>query len=288
MPTNKVGSTKTVEQFMNDYTPVYSPLYPLLMGKAKSYSEQVGKIDFKRIEAVGDIRAKHILPKDTEIAQISVRDGKKSFKKYFLANQFVISTLQDPEGTESVKSQVLDEHQKQMDELVLLGEGTSASTMTNNGLFWSDDSNYVLETSTALAATGDHQPALHASIMTAATKANKVAGRKLILFYGTTMLPVWNSVYATSSVPFKSVVQQILGSNYSFSELPADITPASANGYIVVNLDQIMLHYVALPALKKQGTNEEKEYNWFNFLMGSTMLEVLALNGIIRQPHTFS
>ena len=287
MPTNKIG-LKTVEQFMSDYVPVYAPMYPLLMGKSRSYSEQVGKLDFKRVEAVGDIRAKHILPKDTEMHQIAVKDGTKSFKKYFLANQYVVSTLQDQEGTDSVVAQVLDEHQKHMDEIVLLGEGTSAGTVVNNGLYWSGDANYVLESSAEIASASSYLPDFHSKVIQTATKADRVAGRKLIMFYGTSLLPLFDGVYASSSVPFKSVLGQVLGGNYTLAKLPADITPSSANGWICINLDQVMLHYTTLPALKKNGTNEEKEYNWFNFLMGSAMVEVLASGGIIRQPVTLA
>lgn len=288
MATNKLGTVKSVEQFMSDYVPVYSPIYPLLMGKSRSYSEQVGKMDFRRMEAVGDIRAKHLLPKDTEISQISVKDGTKSFKKYFLGNQFIISTLQDQEGTEGVVSQVLDEHQKQFDEMVLLGEGEDAASTLNNGLYWSNDSNYVLETSAELPSANGYFPGLHSNIITAAAKADRISGRKLIVFYGSTVLPLWNGIYSTSSVPFKSATQQILGTNYSMAQLPTDITPAGESGYMIINLDQVMLHYTTLPALKKQGTNEEKEYNWFNFLMGSAMLEVLASSAVIRQPLTLA
>jgi hypothetical protein len=285
MTTNKTGLI-TVEQFMADYQPIYSPLYPLFMGKSRSYSETVGKLDFRRVEAVGDIRAKHLLPKDSEISQIAVRDAKKSFKKYFLANQFTMSMLQDQEGIEDVKSQVLDEHQKQADDLFLLGEGTSASNMLNNGLFWSDDSNYVSESSTEVANDNSWLPSLHSKVLTTATKADRVSGRKVIIFYGTNILPLFDGVYASSSVPFKSVLGQVLGTNYSMVKMPADVTPSNANGWIIANLDQVMLHYTTLPKLQKQGSNEEKEYYWFNFLMGSMMLEVLASGGIIKQPAT--
>lgn len=288
MSTNKV-QLRTVEQFMSDYSPVYQPLYPLFMGKSQSYAAEVGKLDFKRIQTVGDIRAKHITPKDTEIKQIGVNEGTKSFKKYFLANQFTVSAMQDRQGVEEVVAQVLDEHQKQMDDLFLLGEGTSNSTMVNNGLFWSNDSNYVLENSIELAkgAAEDHLKDMHTKIMVSAAKADEVAGRKLIVVYGTTACAKYDSLYANTDAPFKRVLADVLGPNYSAAKMPSSVTPSGANGWIVANLDQVKLHYTALPALKDQGVNDEKMYAWFNFLMGSAMLEVLAPNGIIRQPVTF-
>lgn len=289
MNTSKIA-LRTVEEFMSDYVPVYQPLYPLFLGKSQQYASEAGKHEFRRVNTVGDIRAKHVTPKDTEIRQVAVMEGKKAFKKYFLANQFTLSDFQDRQGVEEVVSQVLDEHQIQMDELFLLGEGTSASTMLNNGLFWSDDPNYTLESSTEVQKdAGDSYLAdLHTKVMVTAAKANAVAGRKVILFYGTLILPQFNSLHPSGTRPFKSVLQEVLGANYSLVEMPAAPTPSGANGWIVANLDQCKLHYTALPGLLDQGANAEKMYLWFNFMMGSSMLEVLAANAIVRQPATLA
>lgn len=284
MPTNKIA-LRTVEEFMNGYNPVYQSIYPLFLGgKSQQYEREVGKLDFRRAEAVGDIRARHITPKDTELRQVQVMEGKKSFKKYFLANQFRISDFQDQKGVEDVVSQVLDEHHIQADELLLLGEGTSASTMLNNGLYWSSDPNYTLESSIEVASTSRLYD-LHAKVVATAQKADQVAGRKVVFFYGN-VLPYFNGIYDTAVKAFKVTLGEVLGPNYSFVQLPTAITPASSNGWIVANMDQCKLHYTALPQLLDQGENTENMYLWFNFLMGSMMLEVLAKNGIIRQPTT--
>lgn len=284
--TNKIV-LRDVDQIMADYVPTYQPLYPLLLGKSQSYPDQVGKMNFKRLEAVGNIRNQHYNPKDTHIHQISAVEKSKTFKKYFLASQFVQSTLQDREQNEEVVKQVLDENNKLMDDLVLLGEGTSASTMINNGLYWSNDPNYLLQSSTELASTGGHLPALHASVVTQKLLADSVAGRKVIVFYGSTMLSKLCGIY-DSSVTFKSALQSAIGPNYSIVELPAEVTPATSYGFMIINLDQVKLHYTVIPSLKAQGVDERNMEVWHNFLMGSAMVEVLAYKGIIRQPHTFA
>ncbi len=287
MATNK-PVLKDVDQFMADYRPIYQPILPLFLPKSVQYNEEVGKLNFKRIEAVGDIRAKHITPKDTEIRQISVNEKSKTFKKYFLYNQFVLSEFQDQGNVADVTSQVLDEHWKHADELFLLGEGTSASNMINNGLFWSNDSNYTLESSdeVALDAGDNYLADLHSRVLASTETADLVAGRKLIMFYGTNILPLYNALYPNSQKAFKASLSEVLGSNYSLTKMPASITPASADGWIVVNLDQVKLHYTKLPGIHKQGINDEKNYAWWNFLLGSMMLDVLAANGIVRQPVT--
>ncbi len=290
MSTNKV-QLRTVEQFMAGYVPIYQPIFPLFLGaKSQQYSREVGKLDFRRVQTVGDIRQKHLTPKDTEIRQISVMEGKKSFKKYFLANQFTLSDFQDRQGVEDVVSQALDEHHVQADELLLTGEGTSGSDVLNNGLFYSGDANFTLENSVAVASgSGDTRLIdFHNKVVTSATKANQVAGRKVIIFYGTDILPLFNSVYSTAVRAWKAAAQEVLGANYSFVQLPPQATPAGVSGWIIANMDQCKLHYTELPQLLAQGENQEKMYLWFNFLMGSMALEVLAKNGIIRQPATLA
>lgn len=287
MSTNKLV-LRSADEVMADYVPTYQPFWPILLGKSQSYPEEVGKINFKRLEAVGNIRNQHYNPKDTHIHQISVVEKTKIFKKYFLASQFVQSTLQDRSQNEDVVKQVLDENNKLMDDMVLLGEGTSASDVVNNGLYWSADPNYLLESSSELASTDGHLPALHASVVAEKIKADTVAGQKVIVFYGSTMLSKVCGIYASSSTPFKAALQAALGGNYSLAEMPAEVTPSGANGFMILTLDQIKLHYTTPPKLADQGVDSRNMEVWHNFLMGSAMVEVLAYKGVIRQPHTFA
>lgn len=286
--TNKVV-LREIDQFMADYTPVYQPFYSMFLGKSEAYSEEVGVQNFKRLEAIGDIRNKRITPKDTEIQEIAVGQTKKTFRKYFLARRYVQSALQSRDGVEDVISQVLDEHQRQMDDLFLLGEGTSAGDVVNNGLYWSADNNYTLESSKQVlkGTAQDHLKDMHTKIMATAAKADLLAGSKVLVIYGTTACAKFDSLYANTDAPFKRVLQEVLGSDYSVVKLPADVTPNSANGWIIANLAQVKLHYTTLPVLKAQGVNDEKMYSWHNFLMGSCMLEVLVKDAVIRQPVTF-
>ena len=284
MGTNKIV-LRSVDEFMKDYVPTYTPIYPLFMKKKQQYAGEVGDLNFKRIQTVGDIRAKRVTPKDTEIQQVAVQEGSKTFKKYFLANQFQQSTFQNRDGVEEVVKQVLDEHQLQADELFLFGEGTSASNMLNNGLYFSADANYTVESSAEIALD-DRLFDFHNKVVTTATKANQVAGQKVIMFFGTDVLPLYNSLYTTGVKAWKAALQEVLGSSYSLIELPSSATPSGANGWICANLDQIKTHFTELPKLMDQGINNENMYVWHNFVMGSMMVEVLAKDAVIRQPVT--
>jgi len=285
MSTNKIV-LREPKEIMADYKPTYIPFWSIL--NVRAYPEVVGKMTFQRLEAVGNIRNQHYNPKDTHVHQINAIGKDKVFKKYFLASQYVQSTLQDTDQNEDVVKQVLDENNKLMDDLVLLGEGTQASDVVNNGLYWSADPNYLLESSSALASTGGHLPALHASVVSEKLKADVVAGRKVIVFYGSTMLSKVCGIYAESSIPFKQALQSAIGGEYSIAELPSEVTPSGANGFMIINLDQVLLHMTVAPKLDDQGVDARNKEIWHNFLMGSTMVECLAYKAIIRQPHTFA
>ena len=280
---------RTVTEFLSDYTPSYNPIMPLFMDNAKQYPVEVGQADFKRASAVGDLRGRVITPKDTEIFQIGAASNLKSFKKYFFGAQFIQSDLQSREGYENVVAEVLDEHNKQNDELFLLGDGTAANNVLNNGLYWSADPNYLLNASDAIAAgtDGTHLLDLYATMVSLIETANATDGRKLVLVYGSTMIQKFNGLFAASDTPFSKVIGDAL-SEISFAKMPASITPGGANGMIIVNIPKTKLHYTLLPTVKGQGVNEEKMYAWTNFLMGSSMLEVLAPGAVTRQPFTFA
>lgn len=285
MSTNKIV-LRSIEEVMNDYRPTYNPLYTIFLGNAQAYDEYAGDVKYKELTTIGDIRAKHYTPKDTEMSQISVGEASKVFRKYFLANQYIVSDIQSRDGDEQVVAQVLDEHQVQMDELFLFGDDLTGANIVNNGLFHSNDPNYNLRSS-ASVANATAQSDMHDRIMTAYNDIKDQDGRKVIIFYGSDSLKVFNSIYAQTSVAFKKVLGDVLD-NVDFTEIPTKVTPSGVNGFIIVNLDRVKLNYVKLPELEDQDHNREKKYIWHNFLMGSCMLDVREKNAVTRQPLTFS
>ncbi len=285
--TNKVV-LRTVDEFLMDFKPTYVPIMPLFMGKSTAYSVEEGKINFNRLEAMGDLRSKLYGAKDSVMHVISAREGKKTFSKFFLGSKYIQSQLQDRQGYETVVSQVLDEHNKQGDGLLVNGGGTQPSDVVNNGLIFSQDANYVLKSSYEVQkdAASDHLADFYQKIVSIVQEADDIDGRKVVFLYGADVIAKYNSLFVENKASFAKALSDALP-NVTFIKMPTAITPSGANGFIVVNMDQIHLHYTLLPTVRGQGVNEEEMYAWTNFLMGSCMLEVLAYSGIIRQPVTF-
>lgn len=280
--TNKIV-LRTTDEYNGGYSPVYVPIWTLFMRNQVKYTAEVGTQSFRQIKTVGDIRAKRVTPKDTEIKQIAVAEGSKTFRKYFDMNQFVQSEFQDQQGVQDVINEVLDEHNKQADDK-LLGDGT------NSGLFTSSDANYVSNSSDeiAKASDGTHVASLYDHVLSEARIADVNAGKKLIMFYGANVLPKVTQLFLASTKPFNEVLSSALGPNYQLAVMPSDVTPSSSHGYLIVNLDQIRLHWTEMPQLKNRGFNDEKGYFWFNFLMGSMMVDCRVSKAIIKQPLTFA
>lgn len=276
---------RSAEQFMSDYSPTYSSILSLILGMAdnQEYAAEAGEIAFKRAEAIGDIRMKRITPKDTEIKQIAVGESKKAFLKYFYGNQYRQSVYQSREGNEDVVKQVLEENQKLSDELLAFGDGTSNMNVMNNGLYFSKDANYTLESTSAALASND---TFYSKLLENAEKANKVPGRKVVFFYGDAR-KLSKKLFTTQPVSLLKVMKDALP-DYTFIDLPDSMSPSGQHGWIIVNVEAIKLHFTVLPKLDKQGVNEESNYTWANFAMGSLMLEVKAKDAVIRQPATES
>lgn len=289
MQTGKIA-LKSTEEFMEDYVGRYNPLMPsFLVGNAQAYDLKVAQHTLKRLEAIGDIRGKKVSPKDTVLEQILSKEKQKFYKRYPIINQYRQSELQDPEGINDVVKQVLDEYWRHQDELFLYGGVASddnVNTVHNNGLYLSTDDNFTLRDSQEMASTGGHLPALHTEVMAEAEQANQVAGRKIIVFYGTSAIAKLNSIWASTAVPFIRTLRDSL-EGYDIIKMPTDVQPATENGFLIVNLDQIKVHHQPLPELWKQGVNDEFGYTWHNFAMGSCMVDVMAESAIIRQPLTF-
>lgn len=282
--TNKIVF-RSIEEFMGGYTPRYTSLMALFLTGARQHEAVVGEQKYSQISAVGDLRSRVVTPKDTELFQVGAAGSSKTFKKYFLGCQYIQSNLQDRQGYEDVVAEVLDEHNKQNDEIFLSGGGQ------NNGLLVSSDPNFTLRSSAEMAAGSNaHLDALYAELVAEALVANEIEGQKVLLYFGDTMSGKMNALYGDNKRAFAAVLAESEAlKDYDLIKVPTSVVPGSlTNGFAIVNMSKIQVNYMLLPEVNNQGTNEEKNYAWTNFLMGSSMVDVKTKDGIIVQPLTFA
>lgn len=280
MQTGKIV-LREIEEMMNDFKPTYIPLMPLFLSVAQVYKIEEGKIKFTSLDAVGDLRAKLMGAKDSELHTINSKEGSKTFNKYFFGAKYKQSNLQDTAGYERVTGQTLDEHNVQNDELFM-------GTDVNSGLYTSTDPNYDLKASYEVKkdSDGEHLADLYQKMISTVEEANAVDGEKLVLVYGENMIAKYNGLFGKTNTAFSKTLGDALP-GVNIEKIPKKITPAGENGFVVVNMNQIKVHYCTLPKILDQGVNAEDMYTWTNFIIGSSMVDCLVKGAILRQPVTF-
>lgn len=281
--TNKIV-LRTNEEFLSDFKPLYTPIWPLLInnGAGVKHSMEVGQTSFRETKTIGDIRNRRIDPKSTEVHQIHSTEGVKTFHKYFDASQYIQSSLQDTKGYETVKGQALDEHNLQFDEMLMDGGGI------NNGLIVSSDANHTTNSSYEIKkdAGGKYFADMYDKMSEVLEAANRLQGDKLVFVMGDKTIKNFNSLSSTTDTPLSKLIQDAFP-EFSFNKMSDRLNAAGREGLLIVNLDQIRVNYIYTPAIDGEGVNEEKRYIWTNFLSGSSMVDVRNKGGVTYQPFTF-
>ena len=90
----------------------------------------------------------------------------------------------------------------------------------------------------------------------------------------------------------ETTVRDILKKAYPeamFIEIPSlAIKAEDGNGFVVVSDDATTLHMTTEPTIKKQGTNEEDEYYYANYVTGSVQVTPDLDGAVIKQPVSFA
>lgn len=282
MNSSHIG-TADIDKMNESYNPAYAALVSLFLPKSEEYEAKEGSVNFKEVETVGDVKAKRISPKDTELELINTRISKKVFNKYYHGIKYTVSELQSDESFQKTIDQVLDEHLKQFDEIFVTGD------THNNGLLASSDTNYVLKASQPVGTTTPaKQAALLPLIAGIAEDMKSIAGSKTLYYYG--ISDVINSI-DTNGISFKKLLNEVVGEEIELVKIPTEAlgaTYGALKGFVVVAHDHVSLNYTALPHVKASAMNEEGGYRWARFLSGSSMLEVNAKGAVQHQPVTYA
>lgn len=288
MATNLIISQTSLE-FLSGYTPVYSPIYPLFTSGGPTQSQQYAleacERTIRRAVALGDIRTKRYSPKDTEVKHFNAGSADKVFKAYMNVVRFTHSVFQDATGVPDILSQALEEHQKAQDELLFFGDGATDGTQINNGLYFSSDVNYVKESSSSLAASGQLL-AFHQTVVSEARAVN-VGGKRSILFYGDSCLAALDSIHDFGGGAVVATLEDVLGNEFDFIRSPKGLTPSGDNGILIINHAQVKTNYVTEPVIMDQDTDRKEMQAWANFVQGSMMVDVTAPGGIRKLPLVF-
>lgn len=285
------------EEYLNNARIMYSPVILALQNR-EFHNVDVSKAKFKELNVDNDSIVAEILTKEaTEKAHIKAHGIDKSFNIFVKGAKFIKSMADGAiVDLQKVHNKVLREYMILFDKDGLHGDGG------NNGLLSSSDPYYITNDShtiPAVAAATESDPAVTAfdrvldlnNLMLTLKEQvrSKTASSDVKIFvYGSDLVNFLGSITQDNETPVREILQKSW-TDVQFIEVPSvALNAGDGNGFVVVSDDATTLHLVTEPTIKRQGTNEEDEYYYANYITGSIQVTPDLEGAVIKQPITFA
>lgn len=276
------------------WVPSYPAVYNLFLGTGSNAVNEATRddmeqatISFQTVDTLGEVEAKPVSEESTELARFKSGTKTKQYNKFLSGIAWKRKGLKATyENFASVSGQALNKILMQEDKEFLTGRDANG-TVQNNGLFTSNDPDYVTEIVTGAVPTT--LSALKTSFDTDLDKIRKeVAGIKYVFAWGgmKTALTTFPSEESTRT---KQDILQASISDIRFINPISDITAGSSaddiglGGYLIVTPSAVRLHHGLLTKILGLGYNEEETRIWMNIGFTSKSLEVLTKLGIYKK-----
>lgn len=272
---------KTAEEFASSYSPVYPAIYPAFLtgAHAKAYERVEGTQKVKGVEAIGDMIAKKFSAKDTLIHQLHGKETVFNFDKNFYLAEYKTGINQSTEGDDQLVAEYTDNQNVKLDQLLLFGDEG------NQGLYTNSSSNYVSESAIS-SIDASEKTEFFEAVMATAEEADKLAGSKVLMLYGEVTRRLWRAgLFSTGVASVQTNLLNALGSEYTPMLMPQQVTPNGVEGWMVINLNKIMVHNHGAPWMEP-GEDAPRRIRYVHFLLGSVGVELKQLGAIIKQPVT--
>ena len=293
MTSNVRTGLKTKEEYMEAASISYIPSI-LALPKRSQFALDINKITFKELNVEDDSVIPSFLTSEmTEINTVKVSQKSHVFNAYGKGIKFRKDNLQSVAiNAQPFHDQILRQLSIHFDKTALVGEGS------NNGLITSSDANYLTESSAeipAVSGNGFNQILKAKAIATALNIEvnNRTAATNLtVFFYGAALLQFLGNVTEGQENDVRYHIEQAFkGKNVNFVEISDLAAPAAlslGNGIIVVSNDLVTLEHCGTPTLKNDGVNEEDDYYWSRYFLGSVQVRPEIYGAVIKQAITFA
>jgi hypothetical protein len=284
---------KTKEEYIEAASIGYVPSI-LALSKLKKYELDTDKVTFKELSVENDSVVPSFLTSEmTEVNAAKVSQKSHIFYSYGKGLKFRKDLRKN--GAANIQifhDQILRQMSIQFDKNAFVGEGG------NNGLITSSDSNYHAASSVEIpAVSGDGFNQIQAAKAVAVALNNLVndytASTNLtVYFYGAALLSFLGKITPGQENDVRYHIKQAFdGKTVNFVDISALAAPASlslGNGIIVVSNDLTTLEHSGLPAIEKDGVNDENNYYWSNYILGSSQVRPEIYGAVIKQAITFA
>lgn len=293
MATDFREQVKTVEEFRDATVFQYIPIAMAMKNKIRYDAKDADVKKFNTFDVEKDsIRAEILTTEQTEKHAIKGKVSERVFNIYLAGAKATVSFLNKHVNLQSSHNKVIKGYSQIWDKWALGGD------RGNNGLLVSSDANRVALTSHQIPAstgTGWNQiKDLGDLFTTLALAVDKYTGdRELLVYvYGTQLITLMKSITESNETVVQSLMEQkFADKNVTFITVPELVLPASlanANGIVVVSQNSAVLEMCQEPDVRSNGTNEEDDYYWANYTVGSVQVSAEEEGGIIAQPITFA
>ena len=299
MPSDIRTGIKTKEEYIEAASIGYVPSI-LALPKREKYNLDTDKVTFKELSVENDSIVPSLLTAEmTEINAIKVSQKSHTFLSYGKGNTFRKDLRKNGAANiQTFHNQVLRGYNIAFDQIGLFGEGSNIGLLGGN----SAGTNFHFPSSAAIPAlSGDgFNQVLKAKQIAVALNNlvnDKTASTDLtVYFYGSQLLAFLGNITPGQERDVRSHIKEAFaGKNVTFVDISA-LAATSAllsaaslvNGIVVVSNDLVTLEHSGLPQIERQGVNDEKDYYWSNYLLGSAQVRPEVDGAVIHQQITFS
>lgn len=292
MATDFREQVKTVEEFRDATTFLYTPVAMALKNKIRYDAKDADVKKFTTFDVEKDsIKAEILTTEQTEKHAIKGKTSDRVFNIYLGGAKAIVSMLNKHVNLQKSHDKVIKGYLQIWDKWALGGD------RGNNGLLVSSDPNRIALSSHEIPAssgTGWNQIKDLGDVFTnLALQVDKYTGdRELVVYvYGEALITLLKSITESN----ETVVQKLMEEKFAdkdvrFVLVPSLVLPASlasANGIVVVSQNSAVLEMCQEPDVRSNGTNDEDDYYWANYTVGSVQVSAEDEGGIIAQPITF-
>lgn len=293
MATDFREQVKSVEEFRDATSFLYTPVVMALKNVNRYDAKDADLKKFKTFDVDKDsIKAEILTTEQTEKHAIKGKTSERVFNIYLGGAKATVSFQNKNVNLQKSHDKVIRGYSQIFDRWALGGD------RGNNGLLVSSDPNRITETSVAIPAssgTGWNQIKALGDVFTKLIlDVDKYTGDRdlVVYYYGESLITLLKSITESN----ETVVQKLMEDKFTnrevrFVEVPSLVLPASlasANGIVVVSQNSAVLEMCQEPDVRSNGTNDEDEYYWANYVVGSVQVSAEDEGGIIAQPLTFA
>lgn len=294
MATDFREQIKTVEEIRDATTFLYNPVIMAIKNKVKYNAQDADQHKFNTFDVEKDsIRAEILTTEQTEKAHIKSKTTNRIFNVYLAGAKAIMSFRNKHLNLDKANDKVVRGYLQLFDKWGLGGD------RGNNGLLQSTDSNYITNGAVTIPAiAGDDNwgqvNALSNTVTSLLRQVDKyTADNELLVYvYGDQLSDLMESVTKQNETVVQTLIEdKFKARNVRLIHVPSLVMPASManeNGFVVVSQNVTTLEYTEVPGVESNGTNDEDQYYWANYVLGSVQVAADEEGAIIKQPLTFA